>query len=256
MRSKTRDQVLTAIPVGTLQVVEPADRVYWEPVVDGLVVPDQPRALFESGAFHRVPTIIGFNRDEGWGNFITRSFPRGVSVAQYDGWVMNEFGPHGSSVLDIYPASSFASPIEAMARVTADAQFACEGRRLARLIERTRTPTYMYSSEYEIDDLSLDHVIHGVESNIVLGNNYVPPIFAVHDLNDADRMLHADMAGYWSRFAATGNPNGSGAVHWPAFQHPTGRGRGSDKCHSFWTPPFERTCVSRRLNATSSSRSS
>jgi para-nitrobenzyl esterase len=229
MRSKTRDQVLTAIPVGTLQIVEPVGRVYWEPVVDGLVVPDQPRALFESGAFHRVPTIIGFNRDEGWGSFITRSFPTGVTLAQYEGWVMNEFGPHGSSVLDIYPASSFASPIEAMARVTADAQFACEGRRLARLIERTRTPIYMYSYEHEIDDLSLDHVIHGVESNIVFGNNYVPPIFAVHDLNDVDRLLHADMLGYWSRFSATGNPNGSDAVHWPEFKHPTGRGRGSDK---------------------------
>ena len=46
-----------------------------------------------------------------------------------------------------------------MARVTGDAQFACEARRLARLIARTGTPTYLYSYEYEIDTLAADHVI-------------------------------------------------------------------------------------------------
>jgi carboxylesterase type B len=106
-----------------------------------------------------------------------------------------------------------------------------EARRLARLIEATRTPTFLYSYEYEIDFLSLDRVIHGVESNIIFGNNYVPPIFASHVLNAADLALHTAMAGYWTRFAGTGNPNSrdDGIVHWPAFKHPTGAGRGADK---------------------------
>jgi len=235
MRSKTRDQVLTAMSVGTLQVVAPLNRVYWEPIVDGIIIPDQPRVLFEQSAFERVPTIIGFNRDEGWGAFINRSFPSGVTLTQYEGWVMNEFGPYSSGILDLYPAdldpaSSVPSPIEAMARVVGDAQFVCEGRRLARLIERTRTPTYLYSYEYEIDDLSLDHVIHGVESNILFGNNYGPPL-PNHVLDASDLTLHAALSGYWTRFAATGNPNRTdeAVIHWPAFKHPTGRGRGSDK---------------------------
>ena len=151
-------------------------------MVDGVVIPEQPRTLFEAGAFHRVPTIIGFTRDEGWGAFIIRSFPSGVSLAQYRTWVINEFGPYAPGVLALYPAdldpaSSVPAPIEAMARVTGDVQFVCEARRLARAIERTGTPTYIYSYEYEIDTLSLDHVIHGVESNILFGNNYAPPVF-------------------------------------------------------------------------------
>ena len=77
MRSKSRDAVLTALTPATQQVVEPPNRTFWEPVVDGVVIPDQPRTLMEMGAFHRVPTIVGFNRDEGWGAFITRSFPSG-----------------------------------------------------------------------------------------------------------------------------------------------------------------------------------
>jgi para-nitrobenzyl esterase len=236
LRSKTQNEVLAALPVGVQQVAEPPGRVFWEPVVDGLVIPDQPRTLFEAGAFHRVPTIVGFNRDEGWGAFITRSFSTGVSLAQYEAWVLNEFGPDATDVLGLYPAdldpaTSTPPPIEAMAQVTGDVQFVCEARRLARAIERTGTPTYLYSYEHEIDTLSPDHVIHGVESNILFGNDYRPAVFPNYVLNVEDRALHAQMAGYWTRFAATGNPNrgDDSAYPWPPFKRPDGNGRGNDK---------------------------
>jgi para-nitrobenzyl esterase len=258
MRSASQDAVLTALSQATQQVAEPHGRTFWEPSIDGVVIPDQPRILFESGLNHRVPTILGSNRDEGWGAFITRSFPSGVSVAQYETWVMNEFGPHAPLVLDLYPAdldpvSETAFPNEAMARVTGDVQFVCEARRLARAIERTGAPTYLYSYEHEIDTLSVDHVIHGVESNILFGNNYVPQAFPSYVLNAQDLELHTAMAGYWTRFAMTGNPNQGrrdkgrllhrsgvsnddedalqtdGIVRWPAYKHPTRKGRGSDK---------------------------
>jgi hypothetical protein len=39
------------------------------------------------------------------------------------------------------------------------------------------------------------------------------------------------MAGYWTRFAATGNPNrgDDSAYPWPPFNRPDGNGRGNDK---------------------------
>jgi carboxylesterase type B len=110
-------------------------------------------------------------------------------------------------------------------------QFACEARRLARAIERTGTPTYLYSYEHQIDTLSVGHVIHGVESNILFGNNYAAPVFPPYVLNGTDLALHSAMAGYWTRFAATGNPNrgGDSAFSWPPYTRPNGRGRGTDK---------------------------
>lgn len=98
-------------------------------------------------------------------------------------------------------------------------------------IERSRTPVFLYSYEYEIDALSQDHVIHGVETNILFGNDYTPQQFPNHPLDAADRALHAQMAGYWVRFASTGNPNidDESVVRWQAFKHPTGNGRGADK---------------------------
>lgn len=230
MRARTPVEILRAVPAASEQVVEPAG-VAWRPVVDGVEIPDQPRTLFETGAFNRVPTIAGTTRDEGW-VFVIRSFASGVTPAQYETWVQSEFGSDASRVLSAYPLADYSSPADAMGRLVGDAQFACETRRLARAVEQTGTPMYVYSYEHEIDALSPDRVIHGVESNILFGNAYVPPIFAPHALDATDLALHAAMAGYWSRFAATGNPNTDDdtVVHWPAFKHPTsGDGRGSDK---------------------------
>jgi len=61
------------------------------------------------------------------------------------------------------------------------------------------------------------------------GNNHTPAQFPNHVLAGTDLELHAAMAGYWTRFAALGNPNDSGAVRWPAFTDPTGAGRGANK---------------------------
>jgi para-nitrobenzyl esterase len=242
MRQATPSAVMTALTQAAQQVAEPAGRTFWEPSVDGVVIPEQPRLLFESGAFHKVPTIVGFNRDEGWGNFINRSFSAGVTTSQLETWVTTEFGPHAASVLALYAEAAAASPIETMARIVGDAQFACEARRLARVIEQTGTPVFMYSYEYEIDTLSLDHVIHGVESNMLFGNNYQPPAFTTHALNAADLELHGKMAGYWTRFAAAGDPNhgaDDSVVSWPPFTRPRGVGRGVDKHIIFDTPLAE-----------------
>ena len=223
LRSKSMAAVLLAQPVATQQVVSPPGRITWEPTVDGFVLPAQPRELLASGQWHTVPTIVGANRDEGWGAFITRSFPT-VSLLQYETWIAGEFGDAAPAVLLQYPAEDYSSPQEAMARVVGDGQFVCEARRLARIISNSPTGrVYLYSYEYEIDALSLDHVNHGFESNVLFGNNYAPPIFPAHTLTAADMTLHAAMAGYWARFAATGDPGGLGEQRWTRYGEPVGR---------------------------------
>ena len=231
MRGQTFQQVLTAIPVGLQSVGEVAGRAYWYPTVDGLEIPAQPRVLFETGQFHQVPTIIGATRDEGAGSFLTRTFPSGVTLAQYESWVAAEFGADAAAVLAQYPASRYPLPADALARIVGDGQFLCECRRLGRLLRNVRAPAYVYSYEYEIDDLAPDRVIHGVEANILFKNDYAPPQFASHPLNAFDLALHAQMAGYWTRFAATGNPNvdDDSVVHWHMFRQPQGNGRGANR---------------------------
>ena len=231
LRGKTFQQVLTAMPLGSQEVIERTGRAYWYPTVDGVTVPAQPRVLFETGQFHQVPTMVGATRDEGAGNFLTRSFPSGVTLAQYEAWVGNEFGADAGAVLAQYPAASYPVPADALARIVGDGQFICECRRLARAYSTAHVPLYVYSYEYEIDDLAQDRVIHGVEGNILFRNDYVLPQFANHPLNAFDNALHAVMAGYWTRFAGNGDPNidDDSVVHWQTFKHPLGEGRGADR---------------------------
>jgi len=265
LRQKSFSAVLTALPLASMAVGEPPpSRVFWQPVVDGVEIPDQPRLLFQIGRFHRVPTIIGFTRDEAAGPFLTRTFPAGVTLAQYKMWLATEFGPDGSAVAAQYPAASYPLPSDALAQVVGDGHFVCEGRRLARFLSESQVPVYFFSYDYVIDDVFAERVIHGLESNILFGNNYVPQQFPNHVLNPADLALHAQMAGYWTCFMATGNPNidDDTIVHWPAFKDPLGLGRGSnqylvldsvirkdkrpreDAC-DFWEPYFLRSMMGR-----------
>jgi para-nitrobenzyl esterase len=226
MRSKTRDQVITALLVATQQVAATPNRIFWEPVVDGIIIPGQPRDLIASGTWNQVPTIVGANRDEGWGAFITRSFPTGVTLAQYEAWASHEFGSEAAAVLAQYPAADYPSPQEAMARTLGDGQFVCEARRLARLISsQPDGKAYLYSYEYELDDLSLDHVNHGFESSILFGNDYIvlPGIPVPHPPDATDNKLHDAMAGYWARFAAHGDPGGACDLRWTLYGEPEGK---------------------------------
>lgn len=230
LRLKTRDQILLARPPALFEQVVDTGRPQWTPIVDHVEIPDQPRSLYETGAFSHVPVVVGSTRDDGW-TFVNRSFPSGVTEAQYEATVATEFGADAAAVLAMYPLSEFASPKDALVRLVGDVDYTCEAQRVARLIEPTKTPVYLYSFEREIDTVVPDRVAHGMDVNFVFGNDYGPPLFPAYALTGEDLVLAQQVGGYWTRFAATGSPNTDdpAVVHWPAFKHPAGRGRGSDK---------------------------
>ena len=221
LRSKSRDQALTALPLSTLpgglqQFAQEPGRVVWGPVVDGLEIPDQPRELYRRGLFTRVPVVIGTTRDDGW-TFVERSFPSGLDTLQYDRAVRAEFGMDADAVLRLYPATSFATPKDALARLTGDVEFVCEARRIARVMHHDGAAVYLYSFDYAIDAVTLGRAFHGLDTNLLFGNNFVAP--SNHVLTAADLALFGSMSTYWRQFAETGTPNhADNPIQWPAFR--------------------------------------
>jgi para-nitrobenzyl esterase len=230
LRSKGQNAVLAARPPSLAEAFTESGRTQWTPIVDGVEISDQPRYLYERGQFSHVPILLGSNRDEGW-TFVNRSFPGTLTAEQYGLAIETEFGADAPAIRAQYPVSDYPSPKDALVRLVGDAEYVCEANRVARLIERTKTPAFLYSFEYEVDPVVPDRVVHGLEVNFVFGNNYGPPLFVPYSLGAADLTLFHTMAGYWMRFADRGDPNTDDATvaHWPAFRHPTGRGRAADK---------------------------
>lgn len=232
LRAKTWDQVLRALPVGTEQFAE-TGRTHWSPVVDGLVIPDQPRWLYEVGAFSRVPIIIGSNRDEGW-TWVNRSFPGAMTEEQYESALATEFGADAPAILSAYPTAEHDSPKDALAQAVTDAEYACGAERLARLIERTNTPVYLYQFEYVVDAVAPGRSVHSLDTNFLFGTNIGVPLLpppTTYALSAEDLAFSRLMAGYWRRFADGGDPNTDDdtVLHWQAYNRPAADGRGADK---------------------------
>jgi para-nitrobenzyl esterase len=232
LRAKTFGQVLGALPVGTEQFAE-TSRTHWGPVIDGIEIQDQPRTLYEIGAFSRVPIIIGSNRDDGW-TFVNRSFPDEMTQEQYQSALATEFGADAAAILAAYPTAAHDSPKDALGQAVTDAEYACGAKRLSGLIERTNTPVYLYQFEYVVDAVAPGRAVHGLDINFLFGTNVGVPLLpppTTYILSAEDLEFSRVMAGYWRRFADRGNPNADDdtVLHWQPFNRPTGDGRGADK---------------------------
>ena len=101
---------------------------------------------------------------------------------------------------------------------------------MARLIERTGAPVYLYPFEREVDA-----VVQTWRSTGSTGISCSATTSALHrttcSIKKTSRSF-GSISSYWTRFTATGNPNGAGTLSWPAFTHPNGRGRGGGSTSS------------------------
>jgi para-nitrobenzyl esterase len=182
------------------------------PVVDGVEVLGDPRALAAAGRVAPgVPVIIGSNQDEGSMFGLLDGGP-GMNASAYAAALGAQFGPAlGAEVLAAYPAAAFPSPWDALVRVLGDYMMTCPTRDTARWLTdagRAGGPapvyTYLYTHANAVlaDMMAPLGVCHGAE---LLNVWNIRPLL----LGPGERALGDAWVGYWSNFAATGDPNGA-----------------------------------------------
>lgn len=185
------------------------------PVIDGEVLPAQPRELFASGQVAKVPWVLGSNSDEGTFFFIGSR--KVTNEDEYRAALRGFFGERAEAVEVVYPATAYATPQDALARAYGDFLLVCATQDSARRAAAAGMPVYLYNFARpiplaELAPLDL-RATHGAEVAYVFGS--VPPP------TEADAMLSSTMQGYWTSLARDGDPNGEGAPDWPRYDAST-----------------------------------
>jgi para-nitrobenzyl esterase len=216
LRSKTQAEIITALPPRPSFFV--GEGTEWRPILDGHVLPTHPAAAVASGDFTKVPVIVGSNADEGT-LFLALS-ETDFTQTDYEAFAASNFGDKAALVLAEYPASDFASVNDALATVIGDSIFVCGARATARALAAQNAPVFLYHFTHPLSfplypDQDLG-AFHAADVPFVFQN----PFITVR-LNAEERALSDQIQGYWTRFAATGDPNGADAVAWPAYDATT-----------------------------------
>jgi len=213
LRTKTSAAILKAEPSGGLS---------WGPVAGGFTLPASPLSAFETGQYLHVPLLQGSNHDEGR-FFVGIEFDvlghHPLTAAQYPQVVAAQFGAKAAkAILAHYPLKAFASPDLAFAKVLTDSEFSCPALLTDILTQRSGTYAYEFSDPSPPNDFGIKFsfplgAAHSTELQYVFGK--VPLLDITPSFKPDQAALSAQMMGYWTRFAATGNPNGGRAPLWP-----------------------------------------
>lgn len=183
--------------------------------VDGWVLPEQPAITFAAGRQANVPVLLGSNADEGT---VTLSALGKATVTNYRAWLKTQFDAYADEVFRVYPAREDANVRAAYLAVTADYQRAQAVRSLARDTVRAGKRAYLYylnypaKGEYAREGLG---AFHGIDLSFVGGGFFRKNRWGEPDADDWK--LAEIMSGYWTAFAATGNPSKPGLPPWEAY---------------------------------------
>jgi para-nitrobenzyl esterase len=188
----------------------------YQPNIDAWVLPESPLDALADGQHNHVPLVVGANSDE------TSKAVGFMTESQYEQAVLALAGGSqllADTILAEYPSSEYGgSPRSAYVALTSDAKFICTARSVARAAASGQSEPvfrYYFTHPYSNGGLALELLgaFHGIELPYVFGDldlsGYTP--------TSGEQDLGAAIQGAWARLAAAGDPNGAGALSWPAY---------------------------------------
>ena len=186
-------------PLAGLRII-PAGRI------DGWLLSKHPLEAMRLGEHNHVPLIIGSNRDENTVFLLDKTI---LSCAQLESEVRAMYPSHADQILALYPCSAL-DPKSALVQVHTDLTFTCWSRRIARSIAAGQSePVRRYYFTFANPTTAALGAYHTAE---------IPYVFGTYGVGSAPENTLSDaLQGYWTRFATTGDPNGTGTT-WQAWE--------------------------------------
>jgi para-nitrobenzyl esterase len=203
------------------RVIALSARVVRDPIaIDGKVITASPQAAFSAQAQSDVPILIGFTRDEAFGNF-----GPAINVRDYDATVRRTFPATADAVLKAYPARTDVDVKRAAADLQRDASVGRQMAEWARAQSRYgKAPAYAWffkrRQPYADGITFSDHdpatagAYHTGDVPYWLNTLGSLNLFrATRSWTEGDRELATVMSDMLVTFAKSGVPS----VNWPKF---------------------------------------
>lgn len=194
--------------------------IQFSPVIDGVEVIDDPRALAAAGKIAPVPILLGTNYDEG--TIFTKGSHQLAGGQEYLDAIAAVIGADLAPTIAVqYPPTLYNGTLSAssawwtLSHVLGDAQMTCAARQSARWMtspSRQGGPqkAFVYFFKHTLDILQVATVVdpigccHASELLLVFD-------FTVGLAEDGETELARTVVKYWTNFAIYGDPNGDAA---------------------------------------------
>jgi len=202
LRTLPADKVVAGLNMATMG---PAAATYGGPVEDGTIVTMTPQQALASGRYWKVPLIIGANSAD-------IGFPHWHSLSET--WAA--FGPNAEKAESAFDPTKSGNVMMVGWTIGAEMMMVEPARFVAASLAAAGVPSWEYRFSYVAESIrnKIPGAFHATE---------IPFVFDTVKAKYGAALTPSDEAAakaantYWVNFAKTGNPDGSGVPHWPAY---------------------------------------